>query len=145
LSHQSAGYTNAQVTTWGTAGNVIDNRLFTTGDRIFIQLPPGRWLYEASEDNINWHNVLGNQQDANGNPPLLAGGPGVAIQVFVDNETGAPEVWGRCTLQGIFAPAPVVPQSGTISQLTTNVTVLQTNVASLNKDMTAVKKSLHLK
>jgi hypothetical protein len=131
LSHQSAGYTNAQVTTWGTAGNVIDNRLFTTGDRIFIDLPAGQWLYEAG-DGVSWHNVLGNQTDSNGNPAMLTGGPGVHVQIFVDSEAGAKEIWSRCTLLGISASAPAPFLIPAISQLTTNVTVLQTNVNTIN-------------
>jgi hypothetical protein len=132
LSHQYAGYELAQITTYDVGGNVIDDHLFPVGDRVFIELPSGQWLYEASPDGMTWHNVLGNQE-INGLPPMLTGGPGVHVQVFVDGEPGALEVWGRCTLQGVPAPAPApVITTAAVKQLTTNVAALQTNVATIN-------------
>ena len=107
LVHQSAGDTSAQVTTWDAAGNVIDDHLFTVGDRILITLPVGQWLYEAAPaEGGPWHNVLGNQGAVNGHPDMLTGGPDVQVPVFVDNETEAAEVWSRCTLQGVPTPVP---------------------------------------
>lgn len=137
LAHQNAGYTQAHITTWNATGNIVDDRLFDSGDRIFIDLPAGQWLYEASPDNANWHNVLGNQQ-VNGLPTMLTGGPDSHVQIFVDNEMGAPEIWSRCTLQGAPAPTP-------IPVVDPAVVTLSSNVAGLQKDMTAVKKKLGLK
>jgi hypothetical protein len=153
-SHQAAGYTSAQITTYDASGAIVDARLFTPadssfGNTVFVNLlAPGQWLYEKSTDGVTYYNVGGSQEDANGNQIMLTGGTGMFIQVGIAARPGSPEVWGRATLKSVPAPTPApVPAitPAAVKQITNNVAVLQSNVASLQKDVAALKKKNGLK
>jgi hypothetical protein len=149
-SHQTAGYLSAQITTYDANGSVVDSKLFTPTDAVFGNtayvnlLAPGKWLYESSKDGVTYYDVGGMQEDANGNLPMLDGGPGMFIQVGIAAQSGSPEVWARATLQGVPVPAPAIAPA-VVKQLTNNVAALQANVASLKIDVAALKKKAGLK